>query len=74
MPEITLMPVPRGRWVMMCPCGATETRAGNGPRWAEFDLERLAGKRYRVTCHACGHVTEHCASQATTGSTGTASC
>lgn len=27
MPEITLMPVPMGRWVMMCPCGAVEIRA-----------------------------------------------
>ncbi len=73
MPEITLMPVPMGRWVMMCPCGAVEIRAEGGPKWATFSLEKLEGRRYRVVCHSCGHATEHWIGQASTGSISSAS-
>ncbi|QFU01606.1 hypothetical protein FIU83_08145 [Halomonas sp. THAF5a] len=73
MPEITLMPVPQGRWVLMCPCGATEIRAQDGPHWAAFDLEKVDGRRYRITCQACGHITEHHWNQDAMGSIRSAS-
>lgn len=59
MDDITMMSDPRGRWVMMCPCGAAEIRAPDGPSWASFELHLISGSRYRVTCRDCGHTTEH---------------
>ncbi|GEK74218.1 MULTISPECIES: hypothetical protein [Halomonas] len=73
MAEITMMPAPMGRWVMMCSCGATEIRADDGPSWATFTLEKLEGRHYRVVCHACGQATEHWIGQGSTGSISSAS-
>ncbi len=63
MDEIALMPDPAGRWVMMCPCGASEIRADAGPTWHDFELTLLDTNRYRVRCTSCGRVTEHAMSQ-----------
>lgn len=65
--EITMMPMPRGSWAMICPCGATEIRAPQGPRWASFRLRRIDAYHYRVTCLACGHATEHSVSPRVAG-------
>ncbi|MEQ6887830.1 hypothetical protein ABE957_03935 [Halomonas sp. CS7] len=59
MSEITMMPAPMRRWVMMCPCGAAEIRAEEGPHWSMFTLEKLEERRYRIRCHACGNTNEH---------------
>lgn len=59
MSEITMLPAPQQRWVMMCPCGAAEIRAETGPRWSMFTLERLGSDRYRISCRTCGHANEH---------------
>ncbi|WP_108444813.1 hypothetical protein [Halomonas denitrificans] len=58
MSEITIMPAPMRRWVTMCPCGASEIRAEEGPRWRMFTLRKLEEKRYHIHCHACGHANE----------------
>ncbi|MCK2183554.1 hypothetical protein [Halomonas getboli] len=62
-----MMPMLRGSWAMICPCGATEIRAPQGPRWASFTLRRVDAYRYRVTCQACGHTTEHATSPRVAG-------
>ena len=67
MNDITMIPDPRGRWVMMCPCGATEIRAPNGPSWAAFDLRLMEGNRYQITCHSCRHSTQHHMHHSTAG-------
>ncbi len=59
MDEIKMTADAAGRWVMMCPCGTSEIRADDGPAWLDFELEQLGPNRYRITCSACGHVTEH---------------
>lgn len=68
MAEITLMPVPSGRWAMMCTCGATEIRAEDGPKWAAFHQEAIDSSRYRITCRDCGHVMEQASHQGEMGS------
>ncbi|UYG06404.1 hypothetical protein [Halomonas sp. M4R1S46] len=67
MQEIELMPDPAGGWMAMCPCGAREIRAHEGPIWAAFDLRPLEGNRYCITCRECGHVTEHVSHQSAMG-------
>ncbi|MDN3558059.1 hypothetical protein [Halomonas maura] len=73
MQEIELMSDPAGGWMAMCPCGATEIRAHEGPVWAAFDLRHLEGNRYCITCRDCGHATEHFTHQDATGLTSAAS-
>ena len=58
MDEIDMYPDPSGGWVMMCPCGAAETRGRKATRWTVFELRWLDKQRYRMTCLACGHITE----------------
>ncbi|MDR5868072.1 hypothetical protein [Halomonas koreensis] len=52
------MPSPLGHWMMLCPCGAVELRATQGPAWHAFELAPIAAGRYRITCRTCGHTTE----------------
>lgn len=58
MNEIELLPSPLGHWMMLCPCGAAELRAPQGPAWADFELRALDERRYRITCGHCGNTTE----------------
>ena len=59
MREIEMDLAPDGTWIMVCPCGQTETRGRGAKGWLAFKATMLPGDRYRVTCQTCRRYVEH---------------
>ncbi|QFT85037.1 hypothetical protein FIU88_08610 [Halomonas sp. THAF12] len=53
MDDITLMPEPRGGWLMMCPCGASEIRPSTMDTWHEFGVTAVEDRTYLLVCGQC---------------------
>ncbi|MCK2183222.1 hypothetical protein [Halomonas getboli] len=53
MNDITLMPEPRGGWLMMCSCGTSEIRPSAMDTWHEFAVTAVEDRTYQLVCSQC---------------------